>query len=230
MSLRDHLSSQFPTVYITFLSILVGLALEDLFSSVKATEELFQLSSTAAVVWLQVLFSLMATIGAWMHYSTVAMLRNSVAQPIDAINILQLTISLFVLNACIGIETTGLFWLAAAFYLFTGALATWGAVNLLKYEERDFSAYIDTMQSNRGPLLLNILTIPSCIIIGYLILQDRLGHGWIIGFASVGCAGVVMWYVIVYQIWQQHIGSALYSGNKRFPADEHTLTKFQSYR
>ncbi|MEH6569588.1 MAG: hypothetical protein V7709_10955 [Halioglobus sp.] len=207
-SVQKRIGGQFPTVYITFLSVVIGLALEGWVSILSTTPQLFTITFKSTILWLQMFQNLLFIIVAWVAYTQIAMVRRSIPSPFDAIQVLGFTLTLFLLNAAIG-HSLALYNYAWAAYLLIGGLATYFAVGQLKGEGKEFETYVSKIQSWRGPLALNAGGGLVCVGFGLGLEYDLVPPELQIIVLIIGATGVIMWMVIMHRIWRTHLVDAI---------------------
>jgi len=83
--MRERAKQQMPMVLLTLLSIIQALALELLWSHIKATPELLILNWAAFLSWLQIGVTLMGIILIWLLYSSVTMRFTWTPTPGDSV-------------------------------------------------------------------------------------------------------------------------------------------------
>lgn len=140
-SVRDRLKRNFSTIYITIVSVMLGLALEDLISIVRDLDELDVFTLITAGVVVHVIFN------AWVAYSVTASGARLVPSVWDALNVFLLSFTHFGLNSSIG-KPPVMFFLSAGIYtLIAGAVVyynTW-RINMdddVDYDHTKFRALI----------------------------------------------------------------------------------------
>jgi hypothetical protein len=72
-SIRNRAKKRFPTVLLTLLSIVQALALEFLWDHSRHRPELYEVSATALLAWLQIAATLNVVILIWLAYAGMVM-------------------------------------------------------------------------------------------------------------------------------------------------------------
>jgi hypothetical protein len=135
-SLEQRVASQFSGLYMTLVSVMVGLVLADLLSQVHDRMTLWPMSWTTLRTWMQIFAAFSAAMSAWVAYTHLGMLRRRTPTLLDTVDACLVLITL-PLDAFAGRQdATGWFIFAAA-YCFLGITAVW----------------INTHQSAREPML-----------------------------------------------------------------------------
>jgi len=102
--MRERAKQQMPMVLLTLLSIIQALALELLWSHIKATPELLILNWAAFLSWLQIGVTLMGIILIWLLYSSVTMRFTWTPSPGDSVIPFGVGLLEFTLIASLGLE------------------------------------------------------------------------------------------------------------------------------
>ncbi len=115
--LESRVARQFSTLYLTLVSVLVGLVLSDLFSEVHARMVLWPLTLETARTWCQVFGNIMAVLSSWVTYSHLGLLRNRLPTIWDTVDATLVLVTV-PLNAATGLHQgeNWFFW-AGAFCL-----------------------------------------------------------------------------------------------------------------
>ena len=102
--MRERAKQQMPMVLLTLLSIIQALALELLWSHIRATPELLMLNWAAFLSWLQMGVTLMGIILIWLLYSSVTMRFTWTPSPADSVIPFFVGIVEFTLIATLGLD------------------------------------------------------------------------------------------------------------------------------
>lgn len=115
--LEARVARQFSTLYLTLVSVLVGLVLSDLFSTIHARVVLWPLTLETARTWCQIFGNTLAVLSAWVTYSHLGLLRNRLPTIWDTVDVV-LVLNVIPLNAAVGLhEGANWFFLAATYQL-----------------------------------------------------------------------------------------------------------------
>ncbi|HEY8002778.1 MAG TPA: hypothetical protein VIE16_01040 [Phenylobacterium sp.] len=113
--LEARVARQFSTLYLTLVSVLVGLVLSDLFSTIHARMTLWPLTMETARTWRQIFGNVLAVLSAWVTYSHLGLLRNRLPTIWDTVDAALVLVTV-PLNAATGRhDPTGWFFWAAAY-------------------------------------------------------------------------------------------------------------------
>src|ERR1043165_4454587 len=75
-SLVERAATRFSSLYLTLVSVLVGLVLSDLFSSIHDRMTLWPVTLETARTWCQIFANTLAVLSAWITYSHLGLLRK----------------------------------------------------------------------------------------------------------------------------------------------------------
>jgi hypothetical protein len=117
-NLETRVAKQFSTLYMTLVSVLVGLVLSDLFSTIHARVVLWPLTLETARTWCQIFGNILAVLSAWVTYSHLGLLRNRLPTIFDTIDVVLVLVTI-PLNAAVGLHngSNWFFWAAAYSFL-----------------------------------------------------------------------------------------------------------------
>jgi hypothetical protein len=116
-NLEQRVSRQFSSLYLTLVSVLVGLVLSDLFSAIHDRMLLWPLTLETVRTWCQIFGNCLAVLSAWVTYSHLGLLRNRVPTIWDTVDAMLVLVTV-PLNASTGrIAAAGWFFWAAAYTL-----------------------------------------------------------------------------------------------------------------
>lgn len=203
-SLVDQVKGKFPTVHITFLSVLVGFAIEDLFSVVRETESLYESNLLAVAHWLQVANCLMAITVAWLAYTLTAITRRAIPTPADSFQILAITATLFLMNTMIGAPLWQ--WnCVILIYLTVGGAATLFSVNQMEKENEKFRPFCELMRSWNGPLFINLINYPFIALLALGDYYEFIPLWVYVVYLTIGTIGFIVWISMVYTPWKKFL-------------------------
>src|SRR5262245_16499040 len=101
--LAARVARQFPTLYLTLVSVLVGLVLSDLLSTVHARVVLWPLTLQTTLSWVQIIATVLAALTSWVAYSHLGLLRNRLPTIWDTVDAALVLVTIPV-NAAIGLR------------------------------------------------------------------------------------------------------------------------------
>jgi hypothetical protein len=123
-SLEQRVAGQFSGLYLTLVSVMVGLVLADLFSQVHDRMALWPMSWMTLRTWLQIAATIAVVMSSWVSYTHLGMLRRRLPTIWDTLDA-SLVLITVPLNAFAGRpDATGWFACGAAFSVL-GLSAIW---------------------------------------------------------------------------------------------------------
>jgi hypothetical protein len=191
------IESLFPTIYITLISVLLAVGLEDAISQVREVEssELFN--------WVVTAYVCGTTLSAWTGYSFVAITQIRRPRLLDSVNVFGLAIGIFILNSSIG-KPHYFFFAAFSLYML---LATYAVVYNLKLlgEAMPF----DLQFSDWAPCLYGVLFYsPPYAVIAFLSFRGTLSEPTELAFALFAMTQPVLWVMSFYKLWKTAMNKA----------------------
>lgn len=148
----EHLEARaatlFPSLYLTLVSVLVGLVLSDLFSEVHSRMILWPPTIETARTWCQVLGNTLAVFAAWVTYSHLGLLKRRLPTVWDTLDALLVLITI-PSNAQVGRHEAAGWFLAAAVWNLLGACAV--RINLWQATSEPALAHLRRIGRFGGP-------------------------------------------------------------------------------
>jgi hypothetical protein len=192
-----RVEDRFPTIYITLISVLLAVGLEDAISQVRNVE------SSAFFNWVIAVFVGGTTMAAWTGYSFVAITQLRRPRLLDSVNVFGLAIGILILNSSIGKPH---YWFFASFSLYM-LLATYAVTYNLKLlgEVMPF----DMKFSDWAPCLYGVLLyFPPYAVIAWLSFRGTLGETAELAFALFAMTQPILWSMSFYKMWKKAMNRA----------------------
>jgi hypothetical protein len=121
-NLETRVSRQFSSLYLTLVSVLVGLVFSDLLSTIHARMVLWPLTMETLRTWCQIFGNVFAMLSAWVTYSHLGLLRNRLPTIWDTVDAILVLVTI-PLNAATGLHESAAWFFWAAAYLLLGLMA-----------------------------------------------------------------------------------------------------------
>lgn len=125
MSLRAHIASQFPSLFITLVSILIGIFFADLVSEAEARMTLWPLDLHTLRTWGQVAGMAASALTVWTIFTHVGIVRRHIPDMADAVIVFLAPVPLLIGNTYVGRDQAWPWFYFASFYLVAATLTTW---------------------------------------------------------------------------------------------------------
>jgi hypothetical protein len=192
-----RVEDRFPTIYITLISVLLAVGLEDAISQVRNVE------SSEFFNWVIAAYVGGTIISAWTGYSFVAITQVRRPRLLDSINVFGLAIGILILNSSIGKPH---YWFFSSFslYMLLATYAVWYNVRLLG-EVMPF----DMQFSDWSPCLYGVvLYIPPYAVITWLSYSGTLAETMELAFALFAMTQPILWAMSFYKMWRKAMNKA----------------------
>ncbi|RLQ22578.1 hypothetical protein DWB85_06220 [Seongchinamella sediminis] len=193
----SRIEDRFPTIYITLISVLLAVGLEDVISQVRTVEsnELFN--------WIIAIYVGGTTLAAWTGYSFIAITQVRRPRLFDSVNVFALAIGIFIINSTVG-ESHHWFFFATALYMFLAAYAVFYNINMLSEVMPFDMQFRDWAPCLWGTLLYS----PPAALAGWLSYKDILGETAEILLALVVMTQPPLWTMSFYKMWKAAMNRA----------------------
>jgi hypothetical protein len=122
--LRSQVISLAPTVYVTLVSVLIGLVLSDLVTEARARMHLWPLDNLAIRTWGQLLGNGTSAINVWTVLAHLAMARRRIPDLLETVGAFGAPVLLLIATSFVGVPLVWPWFYGAGIYLAMCALAT----------------------------------------------------------------------------------------------------------
>lgn len=192
-----RIEDRFPTIYITLISVLLAVGLEDAISQVRTIE------SNEMFNWIIVFFVSGTTLSAWTGYSFIAVTQVRRPRLLDSVNVFALAIGIFILNSTIG-EAHHWFFFAFSLYMLLATYAVIYNIGMLG-ETMPFEPQF----RDWAPCLWGVvLYAPPGALAGWLSYRDLVGETTEIVLALVIMTQPLLWALSFYKMWKGFMNRA----------------------
>jgi hypothetical protein len=124
MSLRHHIASQFPSLFLTLVSILIGIFFADLVAQAQARMTLWPLDLRALRVWGQIAGMAASALTVWAILTHVGIARRHIPGMADAVIVFLAPVPLLIGNSFVGREAAWPWFYFASLYLVVAIFTT----------------------------------------------------------------------------------------------------------
>jgi hypothetical protein len=203
-SLLDHVKDKSSDVFVTFVSILIGMALADLVEEARARMHLWPLDHHALVTWAQIAAIVGTAMSAWSGYAHLGIARRSVPWFGEAVSATAAPLLLLVVNSVTGRELLWPWFYAAALYLFAALLSLVASVHYAKGtdDRLDMSRLLHPL-SCAGVLYVGV---PGYLAAGLLEQQGRLPAQAVVPMLLSGAVASVAFSLLFFRDWRRALG------------------------
>jgi len=157
-SLEARVARQFSSLYLTLVSVLVGLVLSDLFSAIHDRMTLWPLTLETGRTWCQIFGNTLAVLSSWVTYSHLGLLRNRLPTICDTVDVMLLLVTV-PLNAATGRHEAAAWFFWAASFLLLGLTAV--RINLSQATREPGLAHLPRLGRFGGPYTFVYLGAPG---------------------------------------------------------------------
>jgi hypothetical protein len=149
---------QFPSLYITFASIMVGLVLADLASIARVRLAVWPPDLPTLRGWIELLTIVSAALAAWIGYTHLGIGRRRIPTMWDSFNVFGAPVYLLALNSLLVIAPAWLWLAAVGGYMLMGWIASSIVIHQARAEPELGST--ELLLGWRGPLAVFYLGAP----------------------------------------------------------------------
>src|SRR5262245_29503801 len=157
-NLEGRVARQFSSLYLTLVSVLVGLVLSDLFSDVHERMVLWPLTLETGRTWCQIFGNTLAVLSSWVTYSHLGLLRNRLPTIWDTVDAMLVLVTI-PLNAATGLHEAASWFFWAAAFLLLGLAAV--RINLRQATREPALAHLPRLGRFGGPYTFAYLGVPG---------------------------------------------------------------------
>lgn len=178
--MEDRVKEQFPALFITLVSVLVGLVFADLVNEAETRMTLWPISVGVLRTWAQIAGMGTSALIVWVVYSHIGIVRRPIPSISDSVVAFVVPIPLLIGNTLIGRETIWPWLYYAGFYLGISFLTVRWLGRMVRAEHASFSR----ITRPTGLMLVFYVGVPAYFAMGW---ADQ--HGWLSPWMEIVCAG-----------------------------------------
>ena len=191
---QEQIKNHYSTIYITLISILLGVALGDLVSVFRS------ISQPNYFEWLGLVFIILLIMNAWISYSLHAISVRLIPTPADAVNVFAISVAHFALNSFIG-KPHYQFYLAVCFY----CLITTGTILFIFYRASQFNPKKFYLKSYARVIFINIWGAVIAGIVSWFSFKGMLTSTIEIATFIFGYINAVIWVLLYWKVWKSQL-------------------------
>jgi hypothetical protein len=189
------IETQFPSVYITLISVVLGFAIEDLITSLRALHSINVYSALTGVGIIAAIFT------GWTGYSFVAMTQERMPNVSDGLNVFLIGLSFYLLNTTIGHEVWHFF---AALSIYECFVLFASLYNLRQFIHSISGSY--SWRDFHWNLFLTVSLILMCPVAAYMSANEMLAPGIEISVLAYFILANILWTYFFYKFWCRVFG------------------------
>lgn len=188
--IRARLEDNYSAIYITLVSVMLGLALDDVVSILRGIEDLTLFN------WVTAAFSVHVIFNAWVGYASAASAVRLVPSVWDALNVFVLSVAHFALNSAIGEEPIVFFYSASCYSAIAGGVVYYNAWRV----DQDDAIQLD-LATFRSILWINAIGSAVFLVAGILTHQALLTSAVQTLIVALGIPFATLWIYTFLKVW-----------------------------
>ncbi len=203
-ALKKQIRDNHPNVYLTLVSIIVALALEDLFSLVREfyTEE--GPEAVTVLLWLQILGAFAAAFATWVGYCHIFITTRWILGIWDALSVMTLLVTLFLINSFVGAENSAWWFCAMGAQSFAGGTILYVNMRRARIEP---GVIHDAMPAPNSWSVYHLMICGGLMLIfALLVFMGVVGDFVAALFTAVAVFFVVSWAFVWVHAWRKSVG------------------------
>lgn len=167
--MEDRIKDQFPSLFITLMSVLVGLVFADLISEAETRMVLWPLNASTLRTWAQIAAMGANAFGIWVYFTHFGVPRRRVPTMIDSVIAFVIPIPLLIANTLVGRAQLWPWLYYASGYLVICLFTILWLVRALRADHPSFAR----LGRASGHLVVFYFGVPSFFAMAWM---DQ--HGW----------------------------------------------------
>ena len=203
--IRERARANLPTVLLTLLSIVQALALEFLWSHIRETSSLFEMSWLSMLMWVQITACFIGLVLIWVVYASHVMRLRWVPATMDSVYPFAIGVLEFILVELLGPTNMGL-WLIC--YAAVFALMVWISHRTMRRARQDESnsAFFGKLEpATLKDFLPGIVMIAAMAGAGlYIEISNNMGVFTLIALLLTSCLAIFQFWVAA-QFWERSL-------------------------
>jgi hypothetical protein len=203
--LQEQLKINHAPVFLTLVSVVVALALEDLLSLVRASPVLWQADTASLRLWLKVLLALEASFLLWVAYSGLLLSLRWVFGVWDAAQVFFLAIILYAFNSVAFLESGHFLLYTAALFPFSGCGVLWS--NLHRASQYPENEEVLRRAAYRGTLLLGAALTGTILVFAILVHTGAVGDTAESLFGLATIVAFALWLSFFMRAWRRSVSA-----------------------
>lgn len=202
-ALKKQIRDSHPNVYLTLVSIIVALALEDLFSLVREIYTVAGPEAVTVLLWLQILGAFAAAFSTWVGYCHIFITTRWILGIWDALSVMTLLVTLFLINSFVGAENSAWWFCAMGAQSFAGGTILYVNMHRAKMEPGIVN---DAMPPPNSWPVYHLLVCGGLMPIFALLVFMGVSDFVVALFTAVAVLFIVSWAFVWVHAWRKSVG------------------------
>lgn len=192
--IRNRLQHNYSAVYVTIVSVMLALVLEDLVSIMRGIEQpgLFH--------WLTAAFVVHVIFNAWVGYSATASVLRLVPNIWDSLNVFVLSLAHFALNSSIGQRPVVFFYTAGCYSAVGGMVTFYNAWRAAQDRDTGLES-----RRFRPVVCINIAGAAGYALAGALTQVGAVDYAGQIALTAIGLPFASLWLFVYLRMWNASV-------------------------
>lgn len=199
--LAAHVADRAPDVYITFLSILIGVVLADLLQLVRNDLSIWPIDARAIMTCGQIVGIISSALGTWAVYAHLAIAQRQTPRFTESFAAFVGPLLLLIANSFVGAADSTAWFVVAGVFLTAAALAS--TVSVLNTARPVEGRAFRRMLRPGGFLLILALSAPSAFAAAALVNSELIGPWGAAVMAWATVPPAVMLPMLYFRDWHQ---------------------------
>ncbi|HEX3429587.1 MAG TPA: hypothetical protein VHT03_01765 [Rhizomicrobium sp.] len=202
--LEERIKQQFPALFITFVSVLIGLVFADLVSEARARMKLWPLNVATLRTWAQVFAMAASAFAAWVVYSHLGISRNRIPTFADSFSAVLVPTPLLIFNSFVGRALVWPWFYFASMYLLICLVTSFWQLRLTR-AERELHTF-RRLYRPTGFLSVFYAGVPGFAISGWADQHGWLSPLWELAIAATPIPAALLCVHLFLRDWRDAIG------------------------
>jgi len=199
--LAAYVADRSPDLYITFLSILVGIVLADLLQLARNDLTLWPLDAQAVMTWGQIFGMVSSALGTWAVYAHLAIARRQIPRFTESLAAFVGPLLLLFSNSFVGSADPTTWFLMAGVFLTVSVIAS--TVSVLTTAGAVEGHAFRRMLQPGGFLLILFLSAPCAFVAAAAIHVEWMGSWGAAAMAWATVPAAILLPVLYFRDWQR---------------------------
>jgi hypothetical protein len=206
VDLEDRIKQQFPSLFITLLSVLIGLVFADLVSEAHARMTLWPLNVDTLRTWAQIFAMGTNALNCWVFLAYISISRLRIPTLEDSLSVFLAPVPLLIGNSFVGLKEVWPWLYYASFYLAMSLAATLVQVRMASVE-RELASFA-RIAKPFGPVLVLYIGMPFYAAAGWADSQGMLSPvaEMLLAMSATPAALCFLW--LFFRSWHRAIAEA----------------------
>jgi hypothetical protein len=206
LPLEIRIKHQFPSLFITLLSVLIGLVLADLVAEIRDRITLWPLNIETLRTWGQIMAHGASAVAAWIIYSHLGITHERVPSLADSIVTFIVPLTLLFAMPLIGVdEIWPWFYYASASLVISLVTSMW-LLHLSRAQ--DGMARLNKLLHTRGYFAIFYAGVPTFALAGWLGQRGLITPGFEFFFAAIPLPTAMLASFLFLRDWRDAVSKA----------------------